>query len=144
MKPTKACPVLVRGTGLEASLLAFEHPHAGLQLVIGTIEPGESAGQAAIRELKEEAGVEGVVVRDLGLWRSGRKHHIWSFHLCQTQTFLPETWSHYCLDDGGHAFRFFWQPLASPLSDTWHPIHVAAVEFVRCALLQYPHAASIG
>ena len=119
----------------------LQHPHAGLQLVKGTIEPGESAGQAAVRELKEEAGVGGIVVRDLGLWRSGRKHHIWSFHLCQTQAFLPDTWSHYCLDDGGHAFRFFWQPLASPLSDAWHPIHVAAVEFVRCALLQYPHAA---
>ena len=39
-------------------ILAFAHPQAGHQFVKGTIEPGESAGAVAQRELHEEAGIK--------------------------------------------------------------------------------------
>lgn len=135
MKPSKACPLIVRGTGQDLSILAFEHPRSGRQLVKGTIERGESARETAVRELWEEAGVEAIALRDLGLWSSRHKRQVWSFHLCQATQPLPESWSHYCIDDGGHTFNFFWQPLAHELSDTWHPVHAAAIEFLRRSLL---------
>ena len=38
-------------------LLVFDHPLAGTQLPAGTVEPGESASDAVVREVFEETGV---------------------------------------------------------------------------------------
>jgi 8-oxo-dGTP pyrophosphatase MutT (NUDIX family) len=38
-------------------LLVFDHPLAGTQLPSGTVEPGEEASEAAMREVREETGV---------------------------------------------------------------------------------------
>jgi len=38
-------------------LLLFEHPHAGIQIPAGTLEPGETPEQAALREAYEETGL---------------------------------------------------------------------------------------
>ncbi|WP_272972120.1 NUDIX domain-containing protein [Comamonas terrigena] len=65
--PGKACPVVIRGLGT-IEILAFEHPLAGLQLVKGTIEPGETSAAAALRELREESGLHAShVATDLGI-----------------------------------------------------------------------------
>ena len=97
----KACPVVFRDPSLQ-QILAFEHPKAGLQLVKGRIVPGENA----------RAGCKAAGERNRrydrqrpGTWHSEHKGHIWSFQLC-TFTKLPETWTHYCADDGGHDFNF--------------------------------------
>ena len=68
----KACPVVLRTRG-SREILVFEHPLAGIQLVKGTIELGESPEAAALRELGEESGITSASwVRSLGTWSSFR------------------------------------------------------------------------
>lgn len=43
-------------------LLVFRHPNAGVQLPAGTIEPGESAESAVLREVQEETGLTSVEI----------------------------------------------------------------------------------
>ncbi len=130
MPANKACPVVLRQrAGLE--ILAFEHPLAGLQLVKGSIEAGEASAVAAVRELAEEAGVQGVAIGPLGLWHAGFGGQVWAFHECRVAHALPERWSHRCADDGGHEFSFFWHPLADKPSEHWHPLFQQALAFLR-------------
>lgn len=129
----KACPVLLRNRET-LEVLAFQHPLAGLQLVKGSVEPGESSGSAAVRELVEEAGVRSQVLRDLGIWRSPTTQQVWAFHECRALQDLPDTWVHYTEDDGGHDFRFFWQTLASEPSEEWHQVYKEALGFLRVGL----------
>lgn len=44
-------------------LLLFEHPNAGVQIPAGTVERGESAEQAVMREVAEETGLTALSVR---------------------------------------------------------------------------------
>lgn len=134
MLANKACPVVLRRQGA-LEILAFRHPLAGLQLVKGTREPGESTSAAALRELAEEAGLEGLALRPLGLWQCALTGQTWAFHECQVADGLPEAWSHFCTDDSGHLFRFFWHPLASEPSDEWHPLFQGALAYLRQQLL---------
>ncbi|WP_454726412.1 MULTISPECIES: NUDIX hydrolase [Cupriavidus] len=121
MKPNKACPVVRRFAGDNLQVLAFEHPLAGLQLVKGTIEPGEPECDAALRELAEESGiVDARVVADLGVWETGYQGQVWSFQLCEPTSVLPDGWTHQTADDGGHDFRFFWHSLSAPRPAAWH------------------------
>lgn len=122
MYANKVCPVVLRQTR-QTEILLFEHPLAGIQLVKGSIEAGESPQAAAIRELYEEAGISNaMVIRDLGLWHSGHLDQIWSLQLCEVQQSLPDTWIHHCADDGGHAFRFFWHGLHEEPPAVCHPV----------------------
>ncbi len=131
----KACPVVLRqGAGLE--ILAFRHPLAGLQLVKGSIEAGEASAAAAVRELAEEAGVQGIAVRPLGIWQSGFPGQVWAFHECRVVQALAESWSHRCGDDGGHEFSFFWHPLAEAPSEQWHPLFQQALAYLGERLLR--------
>lgn len=55
----------------EGHLLVFthlDHPLTitGVQVPAGTVEPGESPADAAVRELREETGLRGEVVASLG------------------------------------------------------------------------------
>lgn len=85
-------------------LLVFDQPgatYAGFQVPAGTLEEGESPAQGALREAREETGLEALRVeqflgqarrdmRDFGHQQEHRRHF---FHLtCQQQT--PETWLH--------------------------------------------------
>jgi 8-oxo-dGTP pyrophosphatase MutT (NUDIX family) len=130
----KAVPIVLRGEGLTIDILVFEHPRAGTQLVKGTIEPGESATNAALRELWEESGIGAArIARDLGVWGSP-KGQAWHFHEVLVDGTLPENWEHFTQDGGGKLFRFRWHRLVEEPSATWHPIHRDALEFVRAAL----------
>lgn len=53
----KVTAFVVRVTSTGTELLLFEHPHAGIQLPAGTIEPGETPEAAALREAREETGL---------------------------------------------------------------------------------------
>jgi 8-oxo-dGTP pyrophosphatase MutT (NUDIX family) len=123
--------VLVRpGT---RSVLAFAHPLAGLQLVKAKIERGETAHAAAVRELREEAGLRVALAKHL-IVNAAVGEQRWAFFLCDAPP-LPEHWSHWCSDGGGHLFRFFWHPLDSAQLAPWHPDFRAALGVLKAAKL---------
>jgi 8-oxo-dGTP pyrophosphatase MutT (NUDIX family) len=127
----KVCPVVFRDSSMR-QILAFEHPHAGVQLVKGGIEPGESVRAAALRELAEESGISNAdIAHDLGTWSSGHKDHVWSLQLCTYTPALPESWVHHCADDGGHDLRFFWHDVQQPPGDAWPTQYRRALETIR-------------
>jgi 8-oxo-dGTP pyrophosphatase MutT (NUDIX family) len=145
MNTYKAVPVLLRATGAATEVLAFRHPQAGLQLVKGTITVGESAKDAALRELAEESGLqETIFTRDLGAWASGYEGQTWHFQQVQCCATAPESWEHFTHDGGGHVFHFFWHPLRSPASSEWHPVYRAALAELchRLGIPESTHAAS--
>jgi 8-oxo-dGTP pyrophosphatase MutT (NUDIX family) len=129
MQAHKAVPIVLRQRP-NTEVLAFEHPLAGLQLVKGSIEQGENAAQAAVRELREEAGIVSTVLVDLGVWQSGHQDQVWSFHLCETADSLPDRWTHHAADDGGHVFHFVWHPIDVAPNVAWHPVFQRALAFV--------------
>ena len=63
----KVTAFITRGVGVARELLVFAHPTAGIQVPAGTIEPGERAEAAVLRETLEESGLEAVrIVAALG------------------------------------------------------------------------------
>jgi 8-oxo-dGTP pyrophosphatase MutT (NUDIX family) len=129
-RPSKACPVVLRERE-QTEILAFEHPLADRQLVKGTIEPDETPAEAALRELREEAGIRGTCVADLGCFEPLDQGISWSFHLIEVQESLADRWIHRTRDDGGHDFRFFWHPLQIDPLVGWDPIFRRALAYVR-------------
>lgn len=100
-------------------VLVFEHvdyPDAGIQVPAGSIKPGETPEEAALREAWEESGV-----RELRVQRYIGKFHWWHadqrednechvFHLITLQT-LPESWEHVVsagAEDKGLRFVYYW------------------------------------
>ncbi len=135
MRTPKAVPVVLRTTHERLEVLLFEHPLAGSQLVKGTVEPGESVSEASVRELAEESGLVGArCVGDLGTWEQGPSGQIWHLREMLVEQELPETWSHFTTDGGGHTFKFFWHQLDAPAPPTCHPVFAAALAFLRVQL----------
>ena len=127
----KVCPVVYRRMGNALDLLAFRHPLAGLQFVKGTVEPGEPAARAAMRELREESGLcPSTIPRHLGTRAIGDPPMPWHFYAVRIEG-LPRTWDHRTADDGGHVFSFFWHPLAVDLDAQWHPMFHEALWAIR-------------
>lgn len=130
----KAVPVLLREKRGRREILAFRHPVAGVQIVKGTIEPGEAPEAAALRELEEESGVTGArLVRPLGASSSIDPGQEWHFFLCDAAE-QPARWVYLAADDGGHIFSFFWHPLDDDAGDDWHYAARAALSFIRDAM----------
>lgn len=149
----KACPLVLRqhhnAKGQHLEILAFRHPLAGLQLVKGTIEPDELPAHAALRELREEAGIEARVISHLGTQIIEATGQSWHFYCCAATSMLPDQWQFYTQDDGGHCFEFFWHSLDSDMSqqstfclmdrliesgqanDYWHPMFQQALLFLQ-------------
>ncbi|MBW9245813.1 MULTISPECIES: NUDIX hydrolase [Pseudomonas] len=135
MLPDKACSVILSST-MRPKILLFRHPHAGVQLVKGTIEKGETPARAALRELSEESGISSATIKDdLGCWKSGHHSQIWSFQLLQMAGPLPEQWLHQTTDDHGHIFEFFWASLDHLPYDDCHPVFRRALAFL-CEVLK--------
>ncbi len=115
-------------------ILAFTHPLAGCQIVKGSIEPGESPADAALRELREESGIAlPGPPQPLCTLPVAAHGPPWHFFHCPL-TGLPDQWTHRAPDDGGHLFRFFWHPLERPLGPDWHATFHRAVEIIRTRL----------
>lgn len=126
----KACPILFRDSSMR-QILAFEHPTGGLQLVKGSIEIGEDARTAALRELAEEAGISNAsIARDLGTWNSGHGH-VWSLQLCAYMPGLPDGWVHRCEDDGGQDLRLFWHDVHREPGRGWADQYQRALATIR-------------
>lgn len=128
-KVEKACPVVLRTSQNGFKVLAFIHPSAGKQFVKGTIEIGETARQAAERELREESGL---VVHSpmifLGTQAIGIEGAPWHFFAYHSLS-LPDTWLHATEDDFDHSFAFFWHSIQVSLDRDWHPIFHEAFKF---------------
>ena len=70
----------------------------------GGIEPGETVAETAVREVEEEAGIDVVFVRELGVAENPTGHYV---QVTPTER-LPETWEH-----DGRAFH--WVPVRADL-----------------------------
>ncbi|EOU2464937.1 NUDIX domain-containing protein [Vibrio navarrensis] len=129
----KVCPVVLRKVGEVYELLLFEHPLADVQLVKGTLEStDESFESAALRELEEESGISNVSSsRYLGYWESGFQNQQWHFVSCEIQDELPNQWSFFTQDDGGHEFKFFWHQLKTQLNFKCHKVFSDAIKQVE-------------
>lgn len=126
MIPNKACPIVFRDPS-RSRILVFRHPLAGIQLVKGTIEPGENPADAGLRELCEESGIcDARVDRNLGVWEAGFENQVWSLHLCSTPRALPESWVHHTQDDGGLDLTFYWHSVDQTSEHDWHPLYQRA------------------
>ncbi|HEU0285978.1 MAG TPA: NUDIX domain-containing protein [Nocardioidaceae bacterium] len=127
-----ACYVTRRHDG-RVELLVFEHrdeADAGTQVPAGGIDPGESYGDAAVREVREETGLTGVeVVGRLG--ESDRPHPESGEARLTTYVHLraldrsPERWTHVVTGTGEDAAMQFdcrWEPLPVTLADDQHEL----------------------
>lgn len=114
---------VTRPSAAGPELLVFEHtpeyPDAGIQVPAGGLEAGESPEQAAVRETREEAGLDlkGPVYLASWLWRRGEMRQVWhAFHLLAPHS-TPGTWPHRVTDgeaDAGLTFLCRFAPLTAP------------------------------
>ena len=72
----QAGAVVVRGQGASAEVLLVSAKKDPSQWIFpkGHVEPGESAAEAALREMREEGGVDGRIIRPIGvsIYESGK------------------------------------------------------------------------
>ena len=135
MSVEKVCPIIIRGNEGICELLVFRHPQAGIQIVKGTVEPGEGLAEAALRELAEESGVSSITsIEGKGSWFVELTDQNWHFFLCSTDEQLPNQWDFFTLDDGGLTYSFFWFPLDETPDAEWHPVYQNAFVQIRAFL----------
>lgn len=132
-REVKVCPVVLRCVDDSRELLLFKHPLAGVQLVKGTLESSDkSLESSALRELEEESGISNVsATKYLGRWESGYQNQLWHFVLCGIEEKLPDDWSFYTQDDGGHEFSFFWHKVGEPLNFECHSVFIRAIKQIE-------------
>ena len=127
----KTVPVVLRSVSGQIEILVFEHPLAGVQLVKGTIEPGERPELAAVRELAEESGL--IDVTKTVFWGKQTYADIgqsWYFYRCHFDDELPDKWEFFTADDNGHLFKFYWQPLEAKIDNPLGPVFELARQFI--------------
>lgn len=121
-------------------LLVFRHvdfPEAGIQVPGGTLEAGEDPALGALREAREETGLDSLRLAScLGehQWRftDGRQEvHLRHFYHLLSDDPMPETWQHYEMhpsdgSPGEFLFEFYWTPLSQAAS-VLHPYYVAFI-----------------
>jgi 8-oxo-dGTP diphosphatase len=81
----------------------------------GRLEPGETAAEAAVRELREETGLEVEVVRELGVekqpsWRLPARRDENHFLQATPTAHTPAEWDH---EVEGDVFHCRWVPLTA-------------------------------
>ena len=108
-------------------LLVFERPsspEAGLAVPAGPVQPGETPRDAAVRTIREGAGLTVIGVRPLGFIDADsvedddrevleRRH----FFAMRLHGLAPDRWVHYEPardEEPPERFEFSWRPAASP------------------------------
>lgn len=121
----------------QMNILVFEHPSAGIQIVKGTVEKNESIEQATLRELYEESGIKNATIQSyLGIHYPKQIGPFWHVFICNVNDELPASWTHFCKDDGGLDFKFYWHPLNQPPSDQWHMLFKDLLDFILATLYE--------
>lgn len=137
----KALAAVLRGPAATRELLIFRHPLTGDQLPKGTIEPGEAPAAAAIRELREESGLQLSAPRPFGTWvrpwapgyDAPQLWHLFSF---EAPPGLPDSWSHAAEGspaEAGLIFAYRWVPLTPALLPAMRPLFAPVVERLLAA-----------
>lgn len=118
----------------EGRLLMFRRPelaNQGLQVPGGTVEPGESFEQAALREAREETGLHDLALeRFLGVAQyvtkdpPGALHLRHFFHLSCARA-EPTSWTH--AEASQAPFELFWEPLETARPDWEMDVYLAAL-----------------
>lgn len=128
----KVVPVIFRHVDKNIEILVFRHPIAGIQIVKGTVEANENLENAAIRELFEESGISSASIDSyLGLHYPSELGPNWHVFVCHTTETLKDNWTHFCNDDGGLEFEFFWHPLTEEPTNEWHLLFKELLEFIK-------------
>ena len=132
-REVKVCPIVLRKSGSTLELLVFEHPLADVQLIKGTLELTDSSVEsAALRELEEESGISKVSsTKYLRSWERGFQNQLWHFVLSEVSESLPNNWTFYTQDDGGHEFNFFWHKLGDSPKFKCYEVFVKAIKQVE-------------
>lgn len=74
----KVTAFITRPSPSGTELLLFHHPHAGVQIPAGTVEPGEPPSHAALREAAEETGLDDLhIIQYLGSIVESHPEGIW-------------------------------------------------------------------
>lgn len=147
----KAAACVVRASARGPELLVFRHPLAGVQIPKGSIEIGEVAADAALRELAEEAGVLAAqVLRQVGKHEfdvgkdatdaGPMEHQVWHTFLMAADTELRDSWSQQASGSETEAslvFEFFWLPFADARTVV-APRYVPSIDFVVTAIAADP------
>jgi 8-oxo-dGTP pyrophosphatase MutT (NUDIX family) len=111
----KAAAALIR----DRSICLFGHPSAGWQVPKGTLEPGEDAATAVLREVEEETRLVGArILAPLGSWHvlppDGTVQRWHGFALAPPAG-CPDRWDHVArgsVEEDGLVFELRWTPLA--------------------------------
>jgi len=107
-------------------LLIFQHtdfPEAGIQVPAGTVKPGENPEEAALREAREESGLQnlrmvsflGTRMFDARPYGKDQLHRRFVYHF-EALGDLPDTWRHLETDPSdqsaeSYEFEFWWAGL---------------------------------
>ena len=143
----KSMPCVVRNIVGAPELLIFQHPHAGIQIPKGTVEPGETIASAAWRELEEETGVTAVrLLRPIGQWARvcgagpdearPLEKHLWELFLFEPTADLGNAWEHTITALGieqGMRVQCHWLPLAAKSLARLNPVFQDAFKMVMAA-----------
>ncbi|MBX2814837.1 MAG: NUDIX domain-containing protein [Saprospiraceae bacterium] len=133
VKKVVAC--VIRGHAESRQILSFIHPPplSDFQIPKGTLEEGEVAAKAVLRELEEESGItDALVDRHLGsFWiecpggpdgNMEMEKQLWEVFLIMTLQPLPNHWVHKVTGhgvDSGMSYSYFWHDLSRP-SERYH------------------------
>jgi len=117
MELRKAFVYVVRRDGPRPRLLVFDSlDEPGCEVPKGGLEAGETFEQAAVREVREEAGVAVCVLRELGMTRYESEEQ--RFLLAEAVDGLPELFEHTVTGDDvdrGFRYAFRWLPIDATL-----------------------------
>jgi 8-oxo-dGTP pyrophosphatase MutT (NUDIX family) len=121
MPRQKSFSYIIRASQAGSELLVFDSlEEPGLEVPKGSVQPGETPAQAAVREVWEESGLTGLIlIRELGvtLWQDEEQH----FYLFKTGQALPDRFGHVVTGqdgDRGMCYQFRWLEITPALSQS--------------------------
>ena len=114
MSARKSFVYLIRRDGPVPRLLVLDSlDEPGMEVPKGSVEPGETFSEAAAREVREEAGIDGIRIA-CKLGRTLYEDEEQRFLLAEAPDGLPESFEHTVTGDGadaGFRYVFHWEPI---------------------------------